>query len=88
MQYHISMRQLNLLWIYNKSIYKPSNYVSVPETIREYPSIRSMKSINNLDEMEEAYYKTRTKKQVSNGIYCNIVGMITLVLTYYGLYVS
>jgi len=66
---------------------KPSRYVSIPKTIKEYPSIRSMKSFNNLNdtsmifEMEEDNSKHRTNNIIS--LIPHAFGLIGLVLCYF-----
>jgi len=75
-------------------IYIPSSrYVSVPKTIKEYPSIRSMKSLNSLHDTSMMFEmdddsKHRTNKNMSNTIYYNTVGIITVALLYYSLYLK
>lgn len=80
---------------YNKNNYKPSKYVSIPETIPEYPTIRSLKSINNLceadineSEKEKYNHKYKSTKNISIFMYCNIIGTITLTLMCYTIYFS
>lgn len=68
--------------------YKPSRYVSVPETIREYPSIRSMKSMKNLHdtsmifEMDDDDIKHRTNNCIYVNIITHTIGIIGLILYY------
>lgn len=71
--------------------YKPSNYVSIPETIKEKPSIRSMASMtSNLNDMsmifdmdEDFEPKTNNMSQL---LYTNIFGIIVLAVICYSLY--
>lgn len=67
---------------------KPSQYCSIPRTIQEYPSIRSMKSIQNLhdtsmifemDDIDDS--KHRTNRFVN--IVKNIVIIMIVILCYY-----
>lgn len=68
--------------------YKPSQNISVPKTIQEYPSIRSMKSMRNLHdtsmmfEMDDNDNKHRTNKYFGS-IITHSVGLITLIVVYY-----
>lgn len=82
-------------YFHNKYFHKPSLHLLVPETIQECPnecpSICSMKSINNLCDfytykLEEDNYKDKPQKNILLLIYCNIIGIITLILTYYIIY--
>lgn len=68
---------------------KPSQYISNPKTIQEYPSIRSMKSMKNLhdtsmifemDDVDDS--KHRTNRFVSIVI-DTLVGIIRVILCYY-----
>lgn len=69
--------------------YKPSKYVSVPKTIQEYSSIRSMKSMRNLHdtsmifEMDEDYIKHRTNSFSYGNIVTHTIGIIGLVICYF-----
>jgi len=67
---------------------KSSQFISIPNTIKEYPSIRSMKSMKNLhdtsmifemDDIDET--KHRTNKYVN--IITHTLGLIGVVLCYY-----
>lgn len=72
---------------YNNIRYKPSKLVTVPKTINECSSIRSMKSMKNLHttsmifEMDEDY-----NKHITNNHLCKIlphcIGLLTVVLCY------
>ena len=67
--------------------YKPSKYVSVPKTIKEYPSIRSTKSIQNLNDTSlifkiEDDIKDRTINYHYNNIITNTICIIGLALFY------
>jgi len=68
-----------------------SKYTAIPKTIKEYPSIRSMKSLNNLYntsmmfEMDDDS-KHRTNKNISTILYYNTVGIITVAILCYSLY--
>jgi hypothetical protein len=78
--------------IFNKNKYRYNIHkISLPSTIKEYPSIRSMKSMTNLNdtsmifEMDGDYNK---KHRTNNYVMActNIIGIITLALCYYVLY--
>lgn len=67
---------------------KPSQHVSIPKTIKEYPSIRSMKSMKNLhdtsmifemDDIDEP--KHRTNKYVN--IVTHTIGLVGVIVCYY-----
>jgi len=67
---------------------KPSQYISNPKTIQEYPSIRSMKSMKNLhdtsmifemDDVDDS--KHRTNRFVN--IVTHTFGIIGVILCYY-----
>ena len=69
--------------------YKPLVNVSMPETIKEYPSIRSMKSMKNLHDKslmfqidEDDDKKHRTNKKCSS-IIGHSVGVIALFICCY-----
>lgn len=73
----------------NNNRYKTSQNVSIPKTIQEYPSIRSMKSMRNLHdtsmmfEMDDVYDdKHRTNKHFGS-IITHSVGLITLIFVYF-----
>lgn len=68
--------------------YKSSHYVSIPKTIKEYPSIRSMKSMKNLHDtsmifdMDEDLVNNRSNNNCLN-ILTHTLGFIGLVLCYF-----
>lgn len=67
--------------------YKPSRHVSVPKTIQEYPSIRSMKSMSNLHDTSMIFeMDDDIKHSTNNCYYSNIlthtIGLIGLVICY------
>jgi hypothetical protein len=79
---------------YFKSKFKSSRFIAVPQTIKEHGSIRSMKSMDNLQEpelifeMEEEEYKHRTNKvKFSKCIYCNLIGILTIGIIYYTMFI-
>ena len=65
------------------------NYKSSLNTINEYPSIRSMKSMTNLhqmnNEMKNQIYLNNHKNlyKYSNFICINLIGIITFTIIYY-----
>ena len=65
------------------------NYKSSQNTIKEYPSIRSMKSMTNLhqmnNEMKNQIYLNNHKNlyKYSNFICINLIGIITFTIIYY-----
>lgn len=69
--------------------YKPSQYVTVPKTIKEYPSIRSMKSMKNLHdtsmifEMDDDDMKHRTNNCSYGNIITHTLGLIGLIICYF-----
>lgn len=69
--------------------YKPSKYVTVPKTIKEYPSIRSMKSMTNLHdtsiiiEMDDDDIKHITNNCSYGNIITHTIGIIGLVMCYF-----
>jgi hypothetical protein len=71
---------------YNRN--KPSQYVSISDTIKEYPSIRSMKSMKNLYDatmifdMDDDLEKHRTNKKILN-ICLHVFCIITLMTICY-----
>jgi hypothetical protein len=56
-------------------------------TIKEYPSIRSMKSITNLNQMNNEINKLRINHKnfykYTNFIYINLIGIIIFTMIYY-----
>jgi hypothetical protein len=72
--------------------YKRSNkYISIPKPIKEYPSIRSMKSMRNLhdtsmifemDEDDNLKHRTNNYSLVC----ANLIGIVALALCYYVTY--
>lgn len=71
---------------FNKNKYSKNSpkYVSIPETIKEYPKIRSMKSINNFHELIfEPDKKSSSNVRSSQTNYANIVGVVTLISLVY-----
>lgn len=63
---------------------KSSKYISIPETIKEFPSINSFKSIQNLDDslmiFEMDDYKNNKNKPNVNYLCSNVCGFIALIL--------
>jgi len=71
---------------YHPTVFKKSSqYVSIPKTIQEYPSIRSMKSINNLyhTSIEFEINKNKYKPNNLSKIITHTFGLIGIVLCYY-----
>jgi len=67
----------------SKNVYG-SKHISIPETIKEYPKIRSMKSINNFNELIfEPDKKSSANVRSPQINYTNIVGAITLISLFY-----
>ena len=68
--------------------YNPYKNVSIPKTINEYPSIRSMKSMKNLSDsamifkMDEDSDKHRT-----NTLYVNTFGLISIALICFSIFI-
>jgi hypothetical protein len=65
---------------------KTSKYVSIPKTIQEYPSIRSMKSMKNLHDTSMIFemdddIKHRTNTNIN--IMAHSIGIIGVLLCYY-----
>jgi hypothetical protein len=75
--------------IYPSSYYNPSKYVSGPKTIQKYPSIRSMKSMQNFHdssmifEMDDDDNKHRTNNCNNVNIIIHMLGLILLVICYF-----
>jgi hypothetical protein len=78
--------------IFNKNKYRYNIHkISLPSTIEEYPSIRSMKSMTNLNDTSMIFQNIEdyNTKHITNNyimVYTNIIGIITLALCYYALY--
>jgi|LakMenEpi03Aug12_release.lakeMendotaPanAssembly.Ray.scaffolds.fasta_scaffold1821472_2 hypothetical protein len=65
------------------------NRQSVLQPIKEYPSIRSMKSIQNLHDLEENNIYNNKKQNYysfTNLIYTNLIGMITFAIVCFIIY--
>jgi hypothetical protein len=67
---------------------KPSQYVSIPKTIQEYPSIRSMKSMKNLhdtsmifdmDDVDDIKHRTNNFVSMLTHTMC----LLGVILCYY-----
>jgi len=64
---------------------KPSQHVTVLKTIKEYPSIRSMKSMSNLQDssmlfdMDEVDYKHRTNNKKIIRLITHTIGIIGVI---------
>lgn len=75
-----------------KLYYKPPQCVTVPKTIKEYPSIRSMKSIKNLHEisMTSEINDDNDKKHITNNgnIIRHTLGLIAITICYFIVYVK
>lgn len=75
-----------------KLYYKPPQCVTVPKTIKEYPSIRSMKSIKNLHEisMTSEINDDNDKKHITNNgnIIRHTLGLIVITICYFIVYVK
>lgn len=71
---------------YPKNVYA-SNHVSIPETIKEYPTIRSIKSINNFHDKSIIDIEIKDKTIKTDFNYVNVVGVVTLVSLIYVLIV-
>ncbi len=73
---------------YNRN--KPSQYVSIPSTIKEYPSIRSMKSMTNLYDTSMIFdMDYDLEKHITNklpNIYLHGFCIISLLIIYYYCY--
>ncbi len=74
---------------YQKNVYT-SKHISIPSTIQEYPTIRSMKSINNFqdksfetDNHEDFKHKMNTRTNTRTSMYVNIIGLVTLISLMY-----
>ena len=52
-------------------------------TIKEYPSIRSMKSMTNLHQMNNQFNNKINFYKYSNFICINLIGIITFAIIYY-----
>jgi len=71
--------------------YKQCQCVIVPKPIKEYPIIRSMKSIKNLHEISNKFDinddKDKKQDRTNNSSYCNIIthtiGLIGIVICCY-----
>ena len=59
------------------------NYKSSQNTIKEYPSIRSMKSMTNLHQMNNEMNNHKNFYKYSNFICINLIGIITFTIIYY-----
>jgi hypothetical protein len=61
--------------------YKPLKYISVLNTIKEYPSIRSMKSITNLNDVSMKFEMDKDfNKNITNNITLCIITVGTIVI--------
>jgi len=67
---------------YQKNVYT-SKHISIPSTIQEYPTIRSMKSINNFQDKSFEMEKHRTNTITNTRMYINIIGLVTLISLIY-----
>jgi len=73
----------------NNFRYKQSVNISMPETIKEYPSIRSMKSMKNLHDtslmfqMDEDNDKKHRTNKTCSSIIGHSVGVIALFICFY-----
>lgn len=75
--------ELDYNYKFNKNKYTTSKHISIPNTIQEYPKIRSIKSINNFHDdlaFEMMDNKTTNTRETN---YINIVGIATLVSLIY-----
>lgn len=69
--------------------YIPSQYVTLPKTIKEYPSIRSMKIMKNLQDTSMLFEidDDDVKHRTNNFSYCNIIthtfGLIGIIIICY-----
>jgi hypothetical protein len=68
--------------------HRPSKYVLIPKTIKEYPSIRSMKSMSNLHDTSMIFeMDDDSKHRTNNSNYSNIIvhsiGIIGLTICYF-----
>lgn len=78
---------VDLLYEHAKNKYMPVNYLPVTSSIKEYPSIRSMKSMHNLMIEEEPINKYNYKmNNLFVFISINIIGIITFPIIYYMIY--
>lgn len=72
--------------------YRSTQYVSIPKTIKEYPSIRSMKSMNNLHDtsmifqMDEDINIVNNKNISSTFICVNTICIVLIAFIYYSVY--
>ena len=81
----IELNSQPIKFIENNGMYKQSQNVSIPEIIKEYPSIRSMKSMKNLQhtsQIDEDDIKHRTNK-ICSTIIGHSVGIISLFICYF-----
>lgn len=81
----IELNSQPIKFIQNNGMYKQSQNVSIPEIIKEYPSIRSMKSMKNLQhtsQIDEDDIKHRTNN-ICSTIIGHSIGIIALFICYF-----
>jgi hypothetical protein len=67
---------------------KYNRYMSIPKTIKEYPSIRSMKSTRNLHDTSMLFNMEEDNNEKSNSnkyasLYTNLMGVLILGFCFY-----
>jgi hypothetical protein len=62
---------------------KTSKYVSIPKTIPEYPSIRSMKSMKNLHDTSMIFEMDDDRTNTNINIITHSIGIMGVLLCYY-----
>jgi hypothetical protein len=69
--------------IFNKNKYNTSKQFSILETIREYPSIRSTKSINNFHDKSVFEMEKKTKTNRNSFIYIRVITSLIIIFLVY-----